>query len=148
MKKTINFLVLLLSIFISGCAQTVDLETERIKLLEADKEWSKAANANDMERLWSFWTDDAKMLLSADLTVSGIDQIKKFTTQARTDPNFEISWEVQGVDISKSGKMGYTFGIGKVTRTGENDELITMANPYLIVWEKQSDGKWKCVIEN
>ena len=44
--------------------------------------------------------------------------------------------------------MGYTYGIGKVTRTGENGELFSMENPYLIVWEKQPSGNWKCVIEN
>jgi len=148
MKNKISYIVFLLSIFISACSDTVDLETERAKLLQLDREWSEAARTNNMERLWRFWTDDAKILLSADKTISGLDQIKQFTTKARTDPNFEISWEVQGVDISKSGEMGYTFGIGKVTRTGENDELITVANPYLIVWEKQSDGNWKCVIEN
>ena len=148
MKNEISYLVFLLSIFISACSDTVDPESERAKLLQLDREWSEAARTNNMERLWSFWTDDAKILLSADKTISGLDQIKQFTTKARTDPNFEISWEVQGVEISKSGEMGYTFGIGKVTRTGENDELITVANPYLIVWEKQSDGNWKCVIEN
>ena len=148
MKNKISYLVFLLSIFISACSDTVDPESERAKLLQLDREWSEAARTNNMERLWSFWTDDAKILLSADKTISGLDQIKQFTTKARTDPNFEISWEVQGVEISKSGEMGYTFGIGKVTRTGENDELITVANPYLIVWEKQSDGNWKCVIEN
>lgn len=148
MKNSINLLLLPLFVFVTNCAPTVDLETERTNLLQADKEWSEAARTNDMERLWSFWTDDAKILQSADLTITGINQIKQFTSQVRSDPNFEISWEPQGADISTSGKMGYSYGIGKITRTGKNGELITMSNPYLIVWKKQSDGNWKCVIEN
>lgn len=147
MKNTIYLIALPLIISISNCSPTFDLEAEKAKLLQADKEWSEAARTNDMERLWSFWTDDAKILLSTDKTISGLEQIKQFTTKARTDPNFEISWEVQGADISKSGKMGYTYGIGKVTRTGDNGEPFSMENPYLIVWEKQAGGRWKCVIE-
>jgi len=148
MKNSIYLFVLTLFVLMTNCVPTINLETERKNLLLADKEWSEASNRNDMERLWSFWTDDAKILQSTDLTIIGIDQIKQFTSQARTDPNFAISWVAQGVHISASGKMGYTYGIGKVTRTGENGELLTITNPYLIVWEKQSDGNWKCVIEN
>lgn len=137
-------------IFIAVCvkAQTVDLAAERTELINADKAWSFAAKNNDMENLWTFWTDEAKILMSADKTIEGKDQIKNFTTQARMDPNFEISWEVIGADVSVSGDMGYTYGIGKVTRTKENGDLMTHTKPYLTVWKKQTDGTWKCVIEN
>lgn len=148
MKRSFNFLVLSLLVLLTSCSPKVDLEDEKIKLLQADKDWSEAARTNDMERLWSFWTNDAKLLLSKDQIITGMDQIKKFTTQARTDPNFEISWEALGVNISKSGEMGYTYGIGKVVRTGENGEKITLEYPYLVVWERQPDGNWKGVIEN
>jgi ketosteroid isomerase-like protein len=148
MKNTAYLIALSLIIFIANCSPTFDLESEQAKLIQADKEWSEAARTNNMERLWSFWTDDAKILLSADKTISGLEEIKQFTTKARTDPNFVLSWEVQGAEISKSGKMGYTYGIGKVTRTGESGELVSDENPYLIVWEKQLNGNWKCIIEN
>jgi len=148
MKHTITLISLLLIMFFSNCSSTFDLKTEQANLLQADREWSEAARTNDMERLWSFWTDDAKILLSADKTLSGLEEIKQFTTNVRTDPNFELKWEAKGADISESGKMGYTYGIGKVTRTGEDGKSISIESPYLIVWEKQPNGSWKCVIEN
>ncbi len=121
---------------------------EKEELIKADKAWSLAAKTNDMEKLWSFWEDEAIMLMSADMTLKGIEQIKRFTTQARTDPSFEISWEVQGAEVSEKADMGYTFGIGKMQRTSSTGELISTTKPYLIVWRKQSDGTWKCIIEN
>jgi ketosteroid isomerase-like protein len=121
---------------------------EKEELIKADKAWSLAAKTNDMEKLWSFWEDEAIMLISTDMTLRGIEQIKRFTTQARTDPNFEISWEVQGAEVSEKADMGYTFGIGKMQRTSSTGELISTTKPYLIVWRKQSDGTWKCIIEN
>ena len=148
MKKHIKLSSVLLLIAVCVNAQTGDLTAEQAALIKADKAWSTAAKNNDMENLWAFWTDDAKILLSADHTVQGMEEIKNFTIQARKDPNFEISWEVQGADVSISGDMGYTHGIGKVIRSNENGDLMTMTKPYLSVWKKQADGKWKCVIEN
>jgi ketosteroid isomerase-like protein len=148
MINKIYLIALTSIIFVSGCSPTLDPEAERAKLLQADKEWSEAARTDNMERLWSFWTDDAKILLTSDRTISGMEQIKQFTTKVRTDPNFKVSWKAQGASISRSGEMGYTYGIGKVTRTGENGKPSSVEKPYLIVWERQTDGNWKCVIEN
>ena len=101
-----------------------------------------------MEKLWSFWEDNAIILMSADMTIEGIDQIKRFTTQTSTDPDFEISWEVQGAEVSEKADMGYTSRIAKVQRTSSTGKLISTTNPHLTVWKKQSDGTWKCLIEN
>jgi ketosteroid isomerase-like protein len=148
MKNQITLLLLLLFITLVAKGQSTNNKIEREELIKADKAWSLAAKTNDMEKLWSFWENDAIILISADMTIKGIDQIKRFTTQARTDPNFEISWEVQGAEVSEKADMGYTFGIGKVQRTTSAGEIISTTKPYLNVWKKQSDGTWKCIIEN
>ena len=145
--QIILFIILILSTGYAK-AQSGDLKMERERLIEADKAWSLAANSNDMEKLWTFWTDDAKILLAVNQTIEGINEIKKFTTQSRTDPNFEISWEVMGAEVSETADMGFTYGIGKVMRTDSNGEIISMTKPYLVVWKKDSEGQWKCLIEN
>jgi ketosteroid isomerase-like protein len=148
MKNQIILILLLPFITFVAKGQSIKTKIEKEELIKADKAWSLAAKTNDMEKLWSFWEDEAIILMSADMTIQGIDQIKRFTTQARTDPNFEISWEVQGAEVSEKTDMGYTFGIGKVQRTSSAGELISTTKPYLSVWRKQSDGTWKCIIEN
>ena len=148
MKNQIMLLLLILIVIQVAKGQTINTKIEQENLIKADKAWSLAAKTNDMENLWSFWEDEATILISADLSIKGIDQIKGFTTQARKDPNFEISWEVQGAEVSEKADMGYTYGIGRVQRTNSAGELITMTKPYLTIWKKQSDGSWKCIIEN
>ena len=148
MKNQITLLLLLLFVTLVAKGQSIDTKIDQEELIKADKAWSHAAKTNDMEKLWSFWDDEAIMLISEDMILKGIDQYKKFTTQVRADPNFEISWEVQGAEVSEKADMGYTFGIGKVQRTTSTGEIITTTHPYLIVWKKQSDGTWKCIIEN
>ena len=147
MKKQILLLLFLLFINLLAKGQSIDTQIEKEGLMNADKAWSLAAETNDMEKLWSFWEDEAIMLMSSDMTLKGIDQYKKFTTQVRQDPNFRISWEVQGAEVSEKADMGYTFGIGTVQRTSSTGELISTTQPYLIVWRKQPDGSWKCIIE-
>ena len=147
MKNQITLSLILLCITLVAKGQSTKNKIEQEELIKADKAWSLAAKTNDMEKLWSFWEDEGIMLMSADMTLKGIDQYKKFTTQVRTDPNFEISWEVQGAEVSEKADMGYTFGIGKVQRTSSTGELISTTKPYLIVWRKQPDGTWKCIIE-
>lgn len=148
MRNQISLLLLLLFVAQVVKGQSTNSKIEQEALIRADKAWSYAAKTNDMEKLWSFWEDEAIILMSVDMTLKVIDQIKRFTTQARTDPDFEISWEVQGAEVSEKADMGYTYGIGKVQRTNEAGELITIIKPYLTVWKKQTDGTWKCKIEN
>ena len=147
MKYKIALSVLLLFVTIVAKAQSIDTKIEKEELIKADKAWSLAAKTNDMEKLWSFWEDEAIMLMSSEMTLKGIDQYKKFTTQVRQDPNFEISWEVQGAEVSEKADMGYTFGLGTVQRTSSTGEVISTTQPYLVVWRKQPDGTWKCIIE-
>jgi len=94
------------------------------------------------------WDDDAAILLSAEHTVRGKQQIKEFTTRSRTDPNFSIDWTVKGADVSASGDMGFTYGVGTITRSDENGKVVETASPYLVVWKKNPAGEWKCIIEN
>lgn len=148
MKNQITLLLLLLFINLVAIGQSTNNKIEQEELIKTDKAWSLAAKTNDMEKLCSFWENDAIILMSADMTIKGIDQIKSFITQARTDPNFEISWEVQSAEVSEKADMGYTFGIGTVQRTTNAGEIISTTKPYLSVWKKQSDGKWKYIIEN
>jgi ketosteroid isomerase-like protein len=141
------FITLTVLLGLTGCITHIDLEAEYQTMIKADRDWSAAASSKNMETLWPFWTDDALILLTPEKTLRGIEQIKAFTVASRKDPNFEISWEIEGGEVSPSGEFGYTYGVGRVTRTGEDGKPFTSVNPYLIVWEKQPDGRWKCVVE-
>ncbi len=118
------------------------------ELLKADRVCANAAKNSDMETLWNCWDDEAVMLMSTELHVVGIGEIKSFTTQARTDPNFQIHWSPIAAYVSPSGDMGYTYGTGTVTRTASHGELVKLTQPYLSVWKKCDDNQWRIAIEN
>jgi ketosteroid isomerase-like protein len=128
--------------------EELGMNSFRQTLLIVDRDWATAAKANDMETIWSYWTEDAMLLISPQITIKGKDQIKNFTTQSRKDPNFQISWETRGAKVYPSADMGYTYGVATRTITGDSGQLITESKSYLRVWERTSKGTWKCVIGN
>ena len=71
MKNQISFLLLLLFITLVAEGQSTNKKIEQEELIKADNAWSLAAKTNDMKKLWSFWEDEAIMLMSADMTVKG-----------------------------------------------------------------------------
>lgn len=115
-------------------------------LLTRDQDCSEAANKSEMENLWGCWHDDA-ILLGPGGMLTGIAQIKEFTIAARKDPQFSISWSVQGGELSPDGQMGYTRGVGTIIRSGDDGKAVSMTNPYLCVWKKDREGTWKIIIE-
>ena len=152
MKKYFNggAILILIAFLLSGnhsWAQTIDLEKEKTAILKAEHEMASAAKSNDLERLWNFWDEEAIILLSVEKTVSGINEIKAFTTNSRKDPNFMITWEPHGVGVSPSAEMGYTYGVGSMTRTQQNGQPITITRPYVVVWKKNAMGEWKVLID-
>ncbi|MCB0667332.1 MAG: DUF4440 domain-containing protein [Saprospiraceae bacterium] len=128
-------------------AQNLDPENEKSAILQAEREMNMAAGFDDLEGLWSHWDKDAVMLLSLEKTVKGIEEIKEFTVGNRVDINFRITWKNQGVGVSPSGDMGYTYGVGSVTRSGPNGQPSTRTRPYLLIWKKDAKGRWKVLID-
>ncbi|MDX1407749.1 MAG: DUF4440 domain-containing protein [Saprospiraceae bacterium] len=116
-------------------------------LLAADRAWAKAAEEGNMKVIEDSWTEDAIMIVSGRPPLYGKARILERVRRSRQDPNFAISWSVEGGAVSASGDMGYTYGSGSITMTGDNGKPVTATEPYLVVWRKGADGKWRGVIE-
>ena len=54
----------------------------------------------------------------------------------------EITWAPFRAEASRSGDLGYTFGNWKFTTA----DSVFNGN-YFTAWKKQSDGKWKFVVD-
>jgi ketosteroid isomerase-like protein len=69
----------------------MDLERERQRLLERDQEWAAlAAAGQDVERILSFWTDDARIYPPGMPTVSGKAALRRYVEGALAVPGFHI----------------------------------------------------------
>jgi ketosteroid isomerase-like protein len=55
---------------------------------------------------------------------------------------FTLSWEPARAEISRGGKLGYTWGRYQAVVSGKTRE-----GTYMTVWEKQPDGTWKVLFD-
>jgi ketosteroid isomerase-like protein len=61
-----------------------------------------------------------------------------------SSPGLTISWKPARIQLAKSGDMGWVSGTYELTMNDTGGNPINDRGKYLEVWEKQSDGNWKC----
>ena len=131
-----------------GCASAGGSAAgERARILQLDAEWSGAAQARDIDRVLSFWADDAVVFPPGSPAVVGIAAIRDFVAKSFQTPGFTISWKTTTVAVSRSGDMAYTTGTNRVTFTAADGKEGAVEGKAVTVWRREKDGAWKCVID-
>jgi ketosteroid isomerase-like protein len=135
-------IVLLSFGFVCPASAAVNKSADEQAVRDADAEWSKVAEAKDLDKTVSFYADDAVVLPpNAPMVTSktGIRDLWKGFLDSLTD----ISWKTTRVEMAKSGDVGYLIG----TYTMTMKDGIKDTGKYCEVWKKQTDGKWKVVAD-
>ncbi len=115
-------------------------ETSVNEIINADLAFADMSKQAGMKNAFIDYMDNEGILLRPDhLPVKGADAID-FLSQVN-DTSYTVSWVPEGAQISKSGDLGFTYGI--YTLKGQ---VTTLKGTYVNVWKKQADGKWKFVM--
>ena len=131
-----------------GCATVSNVERAEEVLLRVDREWAAAAaEGKDIERIVSFWSDDATVFPAGAPVVQGKPAIRAFVQESLATPGFHISWRSDKASVSADGTLGYTTGTNALTVPGPDGKLITVAGRGVAVWRRIPGGEWKCVID-
>jgi len=144
-------LILLLGMMISvvGCAMVqFDPASESEKLLRRDAEWAELASAGkDVERIVSYWSDDAIVIPQGQPAVEGKAAIRAFVTSSLQIPGFKIHWVSEKATFSPDGRLAYMHGRNTMTVPGANGSLVTLAGRGITIWRLEPDGQWRCVVD-
>jgi uncharacterized protein (TIGR02246 family) len=143
-------LELLSVVLLAGAAPAaakVDVAAERAALFSADKAWSEAASRKDVERVLSFWTDDATVYPPGQPAVVGKDALRRYVTEGFGLPGFAIGWQTSSFEVAASGDMAYGVGTNVVSMTDPQGKAITERGRAVTVWRKEKDGRWRCVVD-
>jgi len=132
---------------VAPVAARVDVAAERTALARADKAWSEAAVSKDVERVVSFWTDDATVYPPGQPAVVGKDALRRYVTEGFAIPGFSIRWETTAFEVSASGDMAYGLGTNVVTMNDAQGKVMTERGRGVTVWRKGKEGRWKCVVD-
>ena len=143
------FAILLAVAGAAGCSGShkVDLAAEQAAIRKTDAAWLAAASAHDLDRVVSFWADDATILAPGTPAVVGKDAIRKYVAGAFATPGFSITWNTEKVEVSQSGDMAYSSGTDRISLNTPDGKSVTEENRGVAVWKKQPDGGWKCVMD-
>ena len=145
-------LFLITASLLGACAPTTtpsfDATAESAKLLQRDVEWADAATAGkDVDKIVSYWTDDAVLMVPGQPAVEGKPAIRAFVTQSLNTPGFKIHWLSEKPTFSPDGKMAYMRAATDLNMPGPKGELMTLHLQGYTVWRLDADGQWRCVVD-
>jgi ketosteroid isomerase-like protein len=138
-----------MALFIMSCEPpAIDQETEAEKLMELSREWAQSVQDKEVEKMLSYWADDAILMSPNEATVRGIESLRGMVERSMKIEGFELSWEPQEAYVSKSGDLGYVIIKNYMTMPVDTlGNTRTIFNKGVEIWRKQEDGAWKNVVD-
>jgi len=116
------------------------------KLMQVSRDWSRSVSSDSIERVMSYWSDDAIYMPPGQSSLTGKDAIRQMVAGSLKTPGFKISWEPQSATISESGDMAYLIEKSQITTTDSLGNSKTEHYKGLTIWRKEK-GTWKNVAE-
>src|SRR6266566_7274022 len=149
MRVSRPLLLLVFLLVLVGCSQRgFDPAAERTKLLRRDTEWAELASAGkDVEKIVSYWTDDAVLIFPGQPVLEGKAAIRAYVAESLNTPGFKIHWVSEKPVFSPDGKLAYMRGKDELTVPGPNGALATAHLRGISIWRLDADGQWRCVVD-
>ena len=116
-------------------------------LRDIDAQWAKAAAAKDVEQTIGYYSADAIVLPPNATGAATKEAIRNVWNDMFASPSLVISWQPTRVQVGKSGEMAWVRGTYELTMNDASGKPVDDRGKYLEVWEKQTDGNWKCAAD-
>ncbi len=144
-------LLVMIVLFFSACQYfgkdkkpALNLETERMNMMDSDRAFSKLSGEVGMKRAFLEFIDSNGVLLRPNQLPLVSGDAVDFLTQLN-DSDFVLTWNPKNGRIAQSADLGYTYGIYTL-KTAKSD--TTLYGTYVSIWKKQLDGSWKFVLDS
>jgi ketosteroid isomerase-like protein len=133
----------------SACGRpSFDVGAEQQKLLRRDAEWADLATAGkDIEKILSYWSDDAQIIEPGQPVYAGKAAIRAYVTASLNTPGFKIHLVSDKPVFSSDGTMAYMPGTDEMTVPGPDGALMTVHMRGVSIWRRDPDGVWRCVVD-
>ena len=117
------------------------------ELRSLDAKLGKAIDAKDATAIAAFYADDAILMPTAEPVVRGKAAITEEWKHILAIPAFQNASQLGGVEVASAGDLAYTYGSYRSRLMGEDGKLVMEPGKWLTVWNKQSDGAWRIVVD-
>ena len=75
----------------------------------------KAAETTDIDKILSYWSDDAAVISGNMPVITGKPAIRQMVEGSLKMPGFKITWEPESGNVSESGDLGYLVENSQIT---------------------------------
>ena len=149
MRSPHYLLLVVFGLAVAGCSpRNFDSAAEGQKLLRRDTAWADlAAAGKDIEKIVSYWSDDAVLIFPGQPVLEGKAAIRAYVAASLNTPGFKIHWVSRKPVFSSDGKFAYMRGMDELTVPGANGTPMTLHLRGISLWRFDPDGQWRCVVD-
>jgi ketosteroid isomerase-like protein len=131
-----------------GGARTAAASVEKDQaktLLDMDRKFDEATFRNGVDAWISYCAEDGMLLPDGSAIVAGREAIRKYLGPRFEAPGFTLRWVP--IDAYVSGDLGYTYGVWKSSRQGDDGKPEVSYGKYVTLWRKQHNGVWRLALD-
>lgn len=141
------FKLIIVIILFACCNTSTDINQEKEILLQTDIDFSnRSAEVGNHQAFLEYASPEVVLLTPNSYPIVGKPALKQLYSQL-SDTSYKLTWKPNFGRISKSGDLGYTFGIYLLEHIkGEQKGQISQGT-YCSIWEKNAKGKWQFVLD-
>jgi ketosteroid isomerase-like protein len=114
------------------------------RLRDLDAQWAKAAAAKDVEQTIAYYSPDAVVLPPNAASAATKEEVRNIWKDMLAAAGLVITWQPTRVQVGKAGDIAWVSGMYELTMNDAGGKPVNDRGKYLEVWEKQTDGNWKC----
>jgi hypothetical protein len=110
-KQSGVFVFLCLVLLAAGCSRSQPGEQpdtraqDAVEVRNTSMAWLDAAKNKDPEKSASYYTEDAVLMFAGAPDAYGKAAIREAIGQLMQDPAFTVSWQVESVEVARSGEL-------------------------------------------
>lgn len=114
------------------------------EMVKADRDFSELSLQKGMKSAFLEYIDSNGILLRPNIIpIAGADAVDYLIAQ--NDTGYTMQWSPKSGVVAISGELGYTYGTYELKPKTKDTVLY---GTYVSIWKKQSDGKWKFVLDS
>jgi uncharacterized protein (TIGR02246 family) len=124
----------------------VDIAAESQAVRDTETAWAKDWQTKDVEKVASYYSPDAVLLIANEPAMQGSDAIKDGIAGMFKDPHLSLTFAPSVVVVAKGDDLAYTQGVYTMTYSDPKKKVTLIEKgKYVTVYKKQADGSWKAV---
>ncbi|HXX71076.1 MAG TPA: DUF4440 domain-containing protein [Candidatus Acidoferrum sp.] len=121
--------------------------TDEAAIKAADQEWSKAATAKDLDKVMSYYAEDAVLFAPKAPAFVGKGNIRKAWQSLLATPGMQMTTTPSLIIVARSGELAVERGSFRVASTDKKGKPIEETGQFVLVWNKAPDGTWKVLAD-